>query len=275
MDANNEAFLLIATSMVLLICFVIAVLAVMLIYRKRKLQHNREITEINTRFERELLRSQLEVQTQTMQHIGREIHDNVGHQLTLAYLYTHQLDNGDPRTREMGEEIGNIIDKALSDLRSLSSNLIKGQVSQSASIAELIRQECHKLKAVNFCEVTFRAEGITTNTPMEVNSFVLRIVQEFAQNSLKHARCSLIQFELTQQQDGLLLSAKDDGIGFDIHNLPESAGIGLTNMRKRAEIIGGSLQLMSAQGKGTQLELLIPTNTKEKQPHEVQSSTGR
>ena len=265
MDAQNEAFLLITTSMVLLMCFVIAVLAVMLIYRKRKIQHNRQITEMNTRFERELLKSQLEVQAQTMQHIGREIHDNVGHQLTLAYLYTHQLDTDDPATRTLSEEIGNIIDKSLSELRSLSANLIKGQVSQSASLAELIRQESSKLKAVNFCDVRFDASGNFAPTSIEVNSFVLRIVQEFAQNSLKHARCSLIHFSLQQREDGLLLTAQDDGVGFDPQQLPEDAGIGLTNMHQRAEIIGGELTLTSSPGQGTQLKLIIPTIHKDTQ----------
>lgn len=256
MDESNEAFLLIGTFTILLIAFVVTVLAVMLIYRKRKVQHSKEIEEINERFERELLQSQLEVQRQTMQHIGREIHDNVGHQLTLAYLYTHQLEpDQDKEGPDLPQEIAGILDQALKDLRNLSKNLIKGDVHQTANLSQLLAEECSKLQSVNFCKVNFTASAFDRETSMEVNSFVLRILQEFTQNSLKHAECGQIDVSLQLEGQQALLSACDDGKGFDLQQLPQERGIGLINMQKRAEIIGGAFTLASEPGKGTRMQL--------------------
>jgi signal transduction histidine kinase len=118
MDDTKEGLLLIGTTMIVLLAFLVTVLAVMAIYRKRKLQHTREISDMNERFGRELLQTQVEVQQQTMKQIGWEIHDNVGQKLTLAVLYAEQLDLGDPGAAQKISSIASIIHESLGDLRS-------------------------------------------------------------------------------------------------------------------------------------------------------------
>ncbi|HAA14152.1 MAG TPA: two-component sensor histidine kinase [Cytophagales bacterium] len=258
MDSSNEGVLLIATSAVILVCFAIAVLAVMLIYRRRKLEHKQEVQELNERFTQELLRSQLEIQQQTMEHIGREIHDNVGSQLTLASLYTNQLPTNEEEEPSVGEQIGQIIDQALVDLRGLSKSLTAGHAMQQTSLRDLLQQECQKLNRANDCTVSFGGTAPTAPGSLEVNSFVLRIVQEFIQNSFKHAQCTEIDVRLDPHSGGMRLQLSDNGIGFDPESLPENHGIGLRNMQSRAEIIRADFSLHSKEGEGTQLILTIP-----------------
>ena len=261
MDINDQGFLLVVTSMVLLISFALAVLAVMLIYRRRKEQHAREITTMQTRFDRELLRSQLEIQQQTMKHIGREIHDNVAHRLTLAYLYLHQLPPLPTQEEPNPESIGTLIDEALTDLRGLSRSLTHGQAVQQTPLGTLLQQECDALAALQACTISFQNEAPAEAGKLEVNSFVLRIVQEFAQNSLKHSQCTEIRLRLAAKPEGLYLSMQDNGRGFEPETLQAREGIGLVNMRQRAEIIGAQLHLNSSPGKGTHMELLLPNPT--------------
>ncbi|HAA14420.1 MAG TPA: two-component sensor histidine kinase, partial [Cytophagales bacterium] len=238
MDASNEGFILIATFMVLLMLFTLIVFGVMLIYRRRRIEHQREIETINEHFEKELLRSQLEIQEQTMQYIGREIHDNVGHKLTLASLNNHQLQplEGDPDPAVT--EVGQLIDESLTDLRSLSSSLIHGRMQPQGALNQLLEKEFGKLQSTQHCTLEFQDEAEPFMSSFEVNSFVLRIVQEFTQNSLKHARCQRLTLQLKDAAEGLKVTIADDGVGFDPDQLPEDAGIGLLNMRQRAEIIG-------------------------------------
>src|SRR4051812_38770374 len=117
---QKEGFLLIGTSMIILLALVLSVLAVMLIYRKRKLDHAKEVHTMNERFAKEMLNTQLEIQQQTMQQIGREIHDNVGQKLTLASLYVQQIimDRQDDFVQKKINSIGAIIKESLADLRS-------------------------------------------------------------------------------------------------------------------------------------------------------------
>lgn len=247
---------MIATTMVVLVAFAMSVLAVMIIYRRRKLQHLQEIRDINEKFSRELLEAQLEVQRETMQHIGREIHDNVGQQLTLAFLYTNQLRPEDADTASRIQSIANILDESLADLRSLSRTLTNPAIMET-DLDQLIRLECSKVVSARVCDVNFRCTTPPIESSNAVKSFVLRILQEFLQNSLKHSRCTELSVELSRDSDGIVLMAADNGKGF-----PEDgyvAGSGIANMKKRAAIIGADLSIESAERRGTRLKLFIPT----------------
>jgi signal transduction histidine kinase len=254
MDNSQEGILLIGTTMVVLTAFALTVLAVMIIYRKRKLQHTQEIREINEKFARELLEAQLEVQQQTMQHIGREIHDNVGQQLTLAFLYMQQLQSDQPEMSDRIHSVITIIDESLIDLRKMSRSLTSDSFMES-DLDQLIKLECSKVRSTKRCQVDFQCSSSHIESSGAVKSFVVRILQEFLQNSLKHSQCKKINVKLLNENNGILLTAADDGKGFT--NANGQSGIGLANMRKRASIIGADLIIDSSQ-QGTSLRLFIP-----------------
>ena len=250
MDYAQEVYLMIGVAAVILIAFALTVLSVMVIYRKRKLEHIREIDKMNEHFSRELLQTQLEVQQQTMQHIGREIHDNVGQKLTLAALYVLQLDEKDTGIQKKIHAVSAIINESLSDLRSLSKDL--------TDLYQLISNECTRVQATGRCTVKLQARHMSIKATQAVKNVTLRILQEFLQNSLKHADCTAIDIELQQEENGLEIRAADNGKGFimDAHN--RQKGIGLSNMTRRAEIINARLTVESIPGKGTAMRLFIP-----------------
>ena len=171
MDNSQEGILLIGTTMVLLVVFAITVLAVMVIYRRRKLDHQREIAVINERFTRELMQAQIEVQRETMRYIGREIHDNVGQKLVLAALYAEQVHTDDAATgasetratatgatgtgATTGERIGaiaSILHESLDDLRGLSKSLTEFNHLNS-DLYQLISNECTRVRMTGACPV--------------------------------------------------------------------------------------------------------------------------
>ena len=244
--------------MILLTVFLITILTVMIIYRRRKLQHLAEIDKMNERFTGELLQAQMEVQQETMQYIGREIHDNIGQKLTLAVLYVQQLDIANSRVQEKVESITAIINESLADLRSLSKSLTKTN-SQQADLESMIKNECHKVEAAGSCKVTFHSNCAQQDTSEAVKSFLIRILQEFIQNSLKHANCTEIGIRLHREDAALEIDVEDNGKGFDLDaSGVERTGIGISNMAKRAAMIHAGLSLTSAPGEGTKMKLSIP-----------------
>ncbi len=257
MDENKEGLLLIGTSMILLVVFLLGIIIVMLIYRRRKIEHRSELIEISERVQQELIKTQLETKEQTMKDIGMEIHDNVNQQLTLAFLYVGQLESSFSQTSSshLLSDIKKIIDQTLDDLRGISSSLM--QEGPGTSLIDLLRTESSKIKSLNHCEYSLNCQVDTAETSTEVNSFVLRIFQEFIQNSLKHSKCSMISTSLQRMDGNLVLNVSDDGSGFNIASSFEK-GLGLNNMKKRAEIIGGHLRLESEPGNGTRMILTIP-----------------
>ena len=249
MDDTKEGILLIGTTMILLTAFVVTVLVVMLIYRKWKVQHLREIGAMTERFSRELLQAQMEVQQQTMQHIGWEIHDNVGQKLTLAVLYVEQLEAKDPKVTS----IASLIHESLGDLRSLSKSLTD-VLDLQGDLLTLVGNECARIQSVGLCALDFQTSG-PVQASSAVKGFVLRILQEFLQNSLKHAGCSLITLNIQGTGTGLEISASDNGKGFII----DGKSHGLNNMKRRAEVMHADFTLDSKPGEGTRMRLFIPT----------------
>ena len=83
-------------------------------------------------------------------------------------------------------------------------------------------------------------------------------MQEFLQNSMKYSNCKTLSINLAKFGDKLKIVLTDDGVGFDVQNGNASKGIGLVNMKKRIELIGGLYLLQSAKNTGTTLTIEIP-----------------
>jgi signal transduction histidine kinase len=240
------------------IAFILAIIAFVRQYRLKKKEHEMIIQNQQVEHQKELLSTQIEIQNQTMQHIGREIHDNIGQKLTLASLYTQQLafENKAPQINDSIENISAIINQSLSELRELSKSLTDDTIS-NLSIVELLLEESNKINDLKKCNVTFSSNDEKLDLNYHIKSVLFRICQEFMQNSIKHSKCKNITIKLDKLDKILKLSLSDDGIGFDSGKI-SGKGIGLSNMKKRTEIIGGKYELESIAKKGTQLTISIP-----------------
>ena len=256
MEQKDLVFLIIFIS-IFLVIFIVGGILYILQSRRKKIENIQEKEKLQIMHTQEILSTQLEMQTQTMQHIGREIHDNVGQKLTLASLYTQQLayENKAPHINDKIENIGLIINESLAELRQLSKSLTNDRINDN-NIVQLLQQECNNVNDLKKCEVSFICSVYNVALPYQKKSVLLRIVQEFLQNSMKHARCKKITVSFQKNENGLQLILQDDGEGFDKNKIT-STGIGLSNMKKRAEIIGGIFTLESKLGIGTKLTIEI------------------
>lgn len=226
-------------------------------YRKKKKKHKEELETVSLIHRKELLETQVEIQTQTMNHIGREIHDNVGQKLTLSSIYLQQLVFEDKIPADRKEDIlkvNEIIDASLTDLRQLSKSLTD-DVIETSCLSELIEIECDKIKSLKTCKITFSDDCNIAVDSYQVKSILLRVIQEFIQNSLKHSRCKEINVSLSNHLRELTLVLKDDGIGFEV-NTHKTNGVGLKNIMKRIEMLNG-LQSLISNKKGTELSIKI------------------
>ena len=258
MEQKEIVLFLIIVSITIAI-FITAILVFIIFYRKKVIKERSEKEEMKSEHQQELLTTQIEIQTQTMQHIGREIHDNIGQKLTLASLYTQQLayENKAPQIKGSIESISTIINESLSELRELSKSLTDNSID-SNSISSLIENECSKINDLKITNVIFTTNANQIKLDYQRKSVLLRITQEFIQNSIKHANCHKISVSLHKTDHLLLLKLDDDGKGFDLNTSKQyKSGIGLSNMKKRAEIIGGKYDIQSNTN-GTKVLVEIP-----------------
>lgn len=240
------------------VLFVAAVMVYIRKYRQRKKEYLNEIEVKNEIHKRELLATQLEIQQATMQQIGRELHDNIGQKLTLVSLYTQQLlyENKVPEVSERIDQVSQIINQSLQDLRSLSKTLTDDNISQK-EIVTLIQEEVDNTNAFKKCLVDFKHNFQQLDLGFVHKNVLLRITQEFIQNSIKHSNCKNIFISLNTSETVLWeLTLKDDGVGFN-QSAVQSNGIGLTNMKNRAQIIGADFSLESSEYSGTTLNIIL------------------
>ncbi|MBQ0909097.1 hypothetical protein KBJ98_10320 [Flavobacterium sp. F-328] len=199
---------------------------------------------------------QIEIQRQTMEQIGREIHDNIGQKLTLASLYTQQLayENKAPLINNCIENISSIINQSLSELRGLSKSLTDNTIKAN-TINQLLQRECDGFNELKKCNVIFSSNANYLELSEQSKIVLLRIAQEFIQNSIKHSDCKNINVTLIHTNNLLQLCLQDDGKGFDVKN-EKGLGIGLSNIKKRIQLIGGTHKLESNEN-GTKLIIEI------------------
>ncbi len=257
---ERELTIFIVIANVILLIFISGIIIFIAQYRKRRILHETEKEIISKTHQEELLSRQVEIQTQTMRDIGREIHDNVGQKLTLASIYSNQLSHENPAQNQKIEQISKLLNESLQDLRQLSKSLVQPQLAQFDLIA-LLEEEAKQINQTGV-KIKIKTDFKNLDLDFETKNSVFRLLQEFIQNSLKHSNCKnitiIVEKEAFASSEGFfktLISIEDDGIGFD-QNIKKD-GIGLSNMKRRANEIGADFELKSELGKGTKLILIL------------------
>jgi ligand-binding sensor domain-containing protein/signal transduction histidine kinase len=109
------------------------------------------------------------------------------------------------------------------------------------------------------CQVS--ATGTVFPLPANTHDHILRIVRSAIANVCKHAKASSIEVSLAYSADAVTLSVEDNGVGFDATSVAiseETGHWGLSGMRERARALGGTLELKTPDGGGTEIVLRIP-----------------
>jgi len=105
-------------------------------------------------------------------------------------------------------------------------------------------------------------EADHVDLPEHVEIALYRIAQEALQNVVKHSGATAALIELRQEAAAVTLTVTDNGAGFDLAALNcgglEGGGFGLPSMTERAELIGGTLEIRSAPGRGTTATATVP-----------------
>ncbi|NBA87352.1 hypothetical protein GVN16_16375 [Emticicia sp. CRIBPO] len=256
---ERELIIFIFLINIILLIFIVGVVAFIFQYRKRKIEHDKQLIKINEQHVKDLLSSQIEVQQQTMIDIGKEIHDNLGQKLTLASIYLQQI----PYKKEGGslihqtEEVNGLLNEILRDLRQLSQTLVNPEFYES-DLLVLLKKEVERVNGMTPVQIIMQTTEASLNLNMVQRNAIFRIIQEFVQNCLKHSQCNKIDLNITKNEKTLRFEVSDNGIGFEQEkSLP---GIGLTNMKRRAIELGASYEMESQPGQGTKIILQLETD---------------
>src|SRR5579871_3646692 len=240
----------------LIIGFFIVILVAYINQRKKK--HLEEKQEMQTNFQQELLRTQLEIQEQTFNHISQEIHDNVGQILSLAKVQINIMNESVNVNNPMLDQVKENIGKALSDLRGIAKRLSNERI-RDLSILDAVRIETEPINKTGIINANVSVKGDERKMDEQKKQMLFRIIQECLQNVIKHAECSRLEIDFCYLPEKMEVFVRDNGKGFDVDKaLSDSDGLGLQNIRTRVSLIGGELLIESTISKGSTFIIKIP-----------------
>jgi PAS domain S-box-containing protein len=209
-----------------------------------------------------LFRRLLTVQEDERRRIARDIHDQIGQQMTALRLNLETLESkchDDRRlalqawwTRALAEELDHSIDFLTWDLRPAAFD----HLGVTGAIEQLVRGWSERFGTL----ADFQAADMgSVRLPHHVEINLYRIVQESLHNIHKHAEAGKVAVVLERRGDRVVLTVEDDGRGFDPHGaMHEGSGMGLLSMRERAALVGGDLDVESSPGAGTTIYARVP-----------------
>jgi signal transduction histidine kinase len=212
--------------------------------------------------QRLLTQATLDGQEKERKEIGKELHDNIGQQLTTTKLFLDLAKTtADDNTNEMISLALKGISDVINEVRRMSRALVPptlGDLGLVDSINDLIDSisRAQYLK-IEFNYFDFNEDFVSDNKKL----MLFRIIQEQLNNIVKHANAKNVTINLSDKESYLLLEVKDDGQGFNIKNIRK--GLGLTNIRNRAELFGGTMHITSIPQQGCCLQVSIPDLFKE------------
>lgn len=250
--------IIITAGTILFLLLVIFVIVFLFIYQRRRFLHKEEKEQLNALFNQTLIQSQLEIQEQTVQHISRELHDNLGQVAALikANLNTIRLDTVSPESSKKIENTKDLVRQLITDLKQLSVRLSNDRLVHSGLVAAL-EMEVERMHATGIYATSLKVDDEFPMIEQDKALILYRMVQEVLQNIMKHSHASQIDISLFMKDSSAVLQVEDNGIGFDTEKALQHEGRGLYNLQSRAKLLGANLDIRSDGRQGTTVSIIL------------------
>jgi len=198
------------------------------------------------------------------ERMARDLHDAVTQSLYSLALFSEaaqRLVSSDEKDRleEYLIRLGETAQQALRDMRLLIHQL-RPSALESEGLVGALQQRLNAVEGRAGVDARLLVEG-TVELPVPLEEGLYRIAEEALNNALKHAAATSVKVWLRVDGDSVELEVADNGRGFDPGAVSDKGGMGLLNMRQRAEHLGGSLTILSAPGEGTRVKASLQVSS--------------
>ncbi|UPT74644.1 MAG: response regulator [Elusimicrobiota bacterium] len=238
----------------------------------------RDITALKES-ERELRRLHARVisaQETERKRLARDLHDGVGQILSSVKYRLEALPgrmslSGGAEAKLL--KLGGYLDHAIAEIRRVSQNLMPSELVD-LGLEPALQALCREFMERSRIRLTVRT--VSVNAAPALGLAFYRIAQEALNNIGKHAKTATASVSLSIEGRDLVLTVSDNGVGFIPGSRPAARrGIGLGNLRQRAESVGGVLEVQSVRGKGTRLIARAPCAARRRDGHDQEKPRAK
>ena len=209
---------------------------------------------------RVLASHQQKVREEERTKISREIHDELGQQLTAINLLMsplHKKLTSNSNLSEQSKEIMALIDESLKTLKRISSDL-RPVILDNIGLIAAIEWHCNEFHKRTGINCIFNSEFSELNLSKDLAIGIYRIYQEGLTNAARHSEAKNITTVIRKTDDHIVIEMNDDGKGFDLSSVKNKKTLGIIGMKERAIMLGGTFDINSGLNKGTTITVSIP-----------------
>jgi signal transduction histidine kinase len=260
---NQEIYILILIGIALALLLVGFIVTMLFLYQRRQHKQEQQLVHLKDQYEKEALRSQLEIQEATFKTIAQELHDNIGQVLSVVKLSLSILPlDGKHPAYESVQNSRQMLNKVIYDMADLTKSLHSDRISQ-IGLVEAIRFDVESIRKTGLLKIEFSVSGNEYSFDSQRAIFLFRMFQEMLNNILKHSKATQVNIAVIYTIDNkFVLKVADNGVGFDPDKkrtqASSSSGIGLKSMTNRAKLINAAISIQSQPGKGTTITVELP-----------------
>lgn len=204
------------------------------------------------------------VREEERSNIAREIHDELGQQLTVLKMdiswLNKKVDTSAPAIKERLTGLLDMIDNTVKSVRRISSEL-RPSMLDDLGLAAAIEWHSHEFSKRSGIKIDTAIDPIDMKLPGKIAITLFRVFQESLTNVARHAEATVVEVKLKMEGNWLLLTVKDNGRGFLLKDIETRKTLGILGMKERVAIIQGRYDIQSIPGEGTTVLVSVPMNT--------------
>jgi PAS domain S-box-containing protein len=202
----------------------------------------------------------IEAQEAERTRIARDLHDDVGQRLALVAVTLEKMrQQAEPAAPWRAHIAALQTDVATisSDVQALSHELHSSKL-QLLGVVAAMRGFCSELSTQQQVEIDFSHASVPPAVPPDVSLCLFRVMQEALHNAVRHSGVRHFEVMLQGEAGALLLTVRDEGLGFNPEVAARGSGLGLTSMRERLKLVGGELSIDTHARRGTAIVATVP-----------------
>lgn len=205
----------------------------------------------------------MEAQTSNEMRLAAQLHDGIGQVLAAALMRLEPLQRQGGAGGAAAHAVGSLIEEAITQIRSVTKDLCPPVLYQKGIVlaVEWLADEMLRLRSL---QVEVRQASVVPDLHSNARAVFFAAIRELLINVSKHAGVTHASVELGASSGRVYAVVRDYGVGFDPaqSRLDDSQkGFGLFLIRHRVEELGGSLNVRSHRGKGTEMRITLPTSS--------------
>jgi PAS domain S-box-containing protein len=216
-----------------------------------------EILNQKVQEQKKISRAIIRAQEKERNHLGQELHDNIGQILVGAKIFLGTTGFKNEEMKALIKYPVELLEHSIREIRLLSSNQVTP--FKDFDLEELVELQLNKLSENSTIKTVFEYHVTKDEMNDDLKLNIYRIVQEQINNIQKFADPKNVSISIEADRDSMMIVMIDDGKGFDVNK--KRNGIGLSNMINRIESFNGKIDIKSSPGHGCKIVVTIPNHT--------------